>query len=69
MSDGDYIPWEYRDTKTYEQIEKSHTVADDVMRELAEALRECSDVHCGCLGSDPSNGALSRYDALKEHNE
>lgn len=82
MRDEDYIPASKRmaDFCSAESLDMSHAVADDVMRELAEALREflpCECIWCEnpeyrgpCSAARDAGKALARYDALtKEAND
>jgi hypothetical protein len=74
MSDEDYIPASKRPAdqglSAYRSLAASHAVADAVMRDLAEALR---DLDCACRGhvlpcreSVARSAALARYDALSK---
>jgi hypothetical protein len=66
MSDSDYIKASEREEwpskqNGFERIESlaaSHAAADDVMRELAEALRECYEGHT------VAKRALAKYDRM-----
>ena len=76
MSDSDYIPAGERERcrGRYGKIDTSHAVADSVMRELAEALREYIPCGCGWCDDGPdsrcaSSMALARFDALGGNDE
>jgi hypothetical protein len=76
MRDADYIKASerYNCTEQLRELARSHAVADDVMRELADALREwlpCDCTWCAmpeyrgpCRTATDTKAALARYDRL-----